>query len=94
MVSPRIQVTATYAKNRVIIHITAEPEYSRQQDLKDIAIIARNMDIEPLSVGQSLCGHQINQQRHQAIEITTIGIKTPEIAVITVMNMDTHLRIS
>ena len=40
--------------------MTVEPELPRQQDLKDIVITARNMDIEPLSADQSLCGHQIN----------------------------------
>ena len=94
MASPKIQVTATYAKNRVIIHMTAEPEHSRQQDLKDIVTIARNMVIEPLSADQSLCGHQINQQRHQAIEIIIIGITTPGLAVTIVRNMDMLLKIA
>ena len=89
-----MQIIVTYAKNRVIIHMIAEPELSRHQHLKVIAITARSMDIEPLSAGQSLCGHQINQQRHQVMEITTIGITTPEIDVITVRNMDTLLRIA
>ena len=92
MTSPKMQVTATYAKNRVIIHMTAEPEHPRQQDLKEIAIIARNMVIEILSVDLNLCGHQINQQRHQAMEIITIGITTPEIAVTIAKNMDTPLK--
>ena len=72
--------------------MTVEPELSRHQDLRVIAITARSMDIEPLSAGQNLCGHQINQQRHQAMEITTIGITTPGIAITTVSNMDTLQR--
>jgi hypothetical protein len=36
---------------------------TEHQDLKVTAITARSMDIEPLNVDQSLCGHQINQQR-------------------------------
>ena len=94
MVSLRMQVIVTYAKNRVIKHMTAEPELSRHQDLKVIAITTRSMDIEPLNADQSLCGHQINQQRHQAMEITTIGITTPGIAVTTVRNMNTLLKIA
>ena len=60
MISLRMKVTITSAKNRVIKHITAEPELSRHQDLRVISITARSMDIEPLNAGQSLCGHQIN----------------------------------
>ena len=94
MTSPRIQVIVTYARNRIIIHMTAELEHPSQQDLKDIVTIARNVVIEPLNADLNLCGHQINQQRHQAMEITIIGITTPEIVVITVKNMDTLLRIA
>ena len=94
MTSPKTQVTATYARNRVITHMTTEPEHPRQQDFKDTVIIARNMVIEPLSVDQSLCGHQINQQRHQPMEIIIIGITTPGLAVTTVRNMDMLLKIA
>ena len=89
-----MQVTITSAKNRVIKHMTAEPELSRHQDLSVIPITTRSMDIEPLNANQSLCGHQINQQRHQAMKITIIGITTPGIAVTTVRNMDTLLKIA
>ena len=74
--------------------MTTEPEHPSQQDLKDIVIITRNMVIEPLSADQSLCGHQINLQRLQALEIITIVITTPEIAVTIVKNMDTLLKIA
>ena len=93
-ISLRMQVTVTSAKNKVIKHMTTELELSRHQDLRVIAITARSMDIEPLNVDQSLCGHQINQQRHQVMEITTIRITAPGIAVTTHRNMDTLLRIS
>ena len=60
MVSLTMQVIVTYAKNRVIIHMIVEPELPRQKNLKVIATTARNMDIEPLSADQNLCGHKIN----------------------------------
>ena len=74
--------------------MNAEPRLSGHQDLKVTATIARSMDIEPLNADQSLCGHQINQQRHQAMQITVIRITTPGIVVTTVRNMDTLLRIA
>ena len=74
--------------------MTTEPELSRHQDLRVIAITARSMDIEPLSADQSLCGHQIYQQRHQEMKITIIGITTPGIAITTIRNMVTLLRIT
>ena len=89
-----MQVTVTSTKRKVIKHMTAEPKLLRHQDLRVTTITARNMDIEPLNADQSLCGHQINQQRHQAMEITIIGITTPGIAVTIVRNMDTLLKIA
>ena len=94
MISLRIQVTVTSAKGKVIKHMTVEPKLSRHQDLRVTAITARSMDIELLNADQSLCGHQINQQRHQAKEIIIIGITTPGLAVITVRNMDMLLKIA
>ena len=94
MTSLKIQVTITYARNRVIIHMTVEPKHPRQQDLKDTVIIAKNMVIEPLSADQSLCRHQINHQSHQTKEIIIIGITTPGLVVTTVRNMDMLLKIA
>ena len=67
---------------------------SKHQNLKVTATTARSMDIEPLNVDQSLYGHQINQQRQNAMKITTIGITTPGIAVTTIRNMDMFLKIA
>ena len=94
MISLRVQATITSVRNKDIKHMNAEPRLSGHQDLKVTATIARSMDIEPLNADQSLCGHQINQQSHQAMEITTIGITTPGIAITTFRNMDTLLKIA
>ena len=61
---------------------------SRHQDLRATTTIAKSMDIEHLNADQSLCGYQINQERQKAMKITTIGITTPRIAIITIKNMD------
>ena len=44
------------------------------QDLKDIATIVRNMDIEILNVDPNTCGHPTSQQRYEAMENLIIGI--------------------
>ena len=54
--------------------------------------IARSMDIESLNVDQILCGHQINQQRPNIMDITIIGTTTLGRVVTTVRNMDTFLK--
>ena len=74
--------------------MNAELGLSRHLDLKVTTKIARSMDIEPLNVDQSLCGHQISQQRQHAMEIITIGITLQGIVVSTIRNMDTLLRIT
>ena len=74
--------------------MNVEPRLSRYLDLKVTAKIAKSMYIEPLNADQSLCGHQINQQRQKAMKITTIGITTPDIAIITIKNMDMLLKIA
>ena len=56
--------------------------------------IARSMDIEPLSVDQSLCGHQINQQKLKVMDINTIEITTLGRDVTTIKSMDTFLKIA
>ena len=94
MINLRVQVIVINARNKDIKHMNVEPRLSRHQDLKVTATIARSMDIEPLNADQSLCGHQINQQSHQEMKITTIGITTPGIVVITVKNMDMLLKIA
>ena len=72
--------------------MTVEQGHTRQQDLKDIVRNVRNMVIEHLSAALSPCGHRINQQKHQVMEIIITGITTPEIAVTIVKNMDTLLK--
>ena len=86
MIRPKVQAIFINARNKDIKHMNAELGLSRHLDLKVTATIARSMDIEPLNVDQSLCGHQ-------ATKITTIGITTPGIAIITVRNMDMLLKI-
>ena len=63
------------------------------QDLRVIAIIVRNMDIEPLNANPNPCGHQTSQQRKEAMD-TFIGITTQDKAIIIVKNMDISLRIA
>ena len=65
---------------------------SSDLDLKVTAIIARSMDIEPLNVDQSLCGHQTNQKRPKVMDITIIGTKTQGKAITTIRNMETFLK--
>ena len=77
-----------------IRHVTIGLEPSGHQDLKVTTTIARSMDIEPLNVDQSLCGHQINQQRPKAMDITTIGTTILGRVVTTIRSMDTFLRIA
>ena len=59
-----------------------------------IDTIARSMVIDLLSANQSLCGHQINQQRLKAMDITVIGTTMLGRVVTTVRNMGTFLRIA
>ena len=94
MISLRMQTIVISARNKDIKHMNVELRLSRHLDLKVTATIARSMDIEPLNANQSLCVHQINKQRHQAMKITTIGITTLGIAVITIKNMDMLLKIA
>lgn len=93
MISPKVQAIVTSVRNKVIKHMNVEPKLSRHQDLKVTSKTARSMDIDPLNVDQSLCGHKINRQSHQAMKITTILITTLGIAIITVRNMDMLLKI-
>ena len=53
--------------------------------------IARSMDIEPLSVDQSLCGHQINMQEETTMHTITIGTTTQGKVVTIIKNMDIYL---
>ena len=45
------------------------------------------MDIEPLSVDQSLCGHQISIQEGTTMHIITIGITVQGKVVTTIKSM-------
>ena len=51
-------------------------------DLKDIATIVRNMDIEPLSADPNPCGHQTSQQKKEVMDTSIIGIMTQEKVVL------------
>ena len=57
-----------------------------------IATIARSMDIEPLSVDQSLCGHQTSMQEETTMHTITIGTTTQGKVVTIVKNMVIYLR--
>ena len=52
------------------------------------------MDIEPLSVDQSLRGHQINMQEETTMHTITIGTTTQGKVVTIVKSMDIYLRIT
>ena len=55
------------------------------------ATISRSMDIEPLSVDQSLCAHQISMQEETTMHAITIGTTTQGKVVTIVKNMDIYL---
>ena len=57
MTNLRIWVTVTSATSKDIKHLTVGLEPSGHQDLKVTTTIASSIDIELLSVDQSLCGH-------------------------------------
>ena len=65
----------------------------RHKDLMDIAKIAKSMDIEPLTVDQSLCGHQINMQGGTTMHTFTIRITIPGKVVTTIKSMVIYARI-
>ena len=45
------------------------------KDLMETDTIARNMDIEPLNVDQSLCGHQISIQGGTTMQPLQLGLQ-------------------
>ena len=57
-----------------------------------IAAIARSMDIEPLSVDQSLCGHEISMQEENTMHTITTGTTTQGKVITIVKSMDIYLR--
>ena len=62
------------------------------KDLMVTTTIARSMDITPLSVDQSLCGHQFIMQGETTTHTITIGTTTQGKFVTIVKNMDIYLR--
>ena len=58
------------------------------------ATTTKSMDIEILSVDQSLCGHKINIQGETIMHTTTIGIRILGKVVTTVKTMVMFLRIA
>ena len=92
----RTWVTIISIKSKVIKNMneTIEPKPCMHQDLKVTATIFRNMDIEPLNVDPNPCGHQINQQKKEAMDTFIIGITTQDKGFIIVKNMDISLRIT
>ena len=53
----RTWVTAISEKRKVIRHMNTKPKPCMHQDLKVIATIVRNMDIETLNVDPNPCSH-------------------------------------
>ena len=49
--------------SKVIRHMNAKQGPCIHQDLKVTDTIVRNMDVEPLNVDPSPCGHQTSQKR-------------------------------
>ena len=58
----------------------------------DTATIARSVDIEILSVDQSLCGHQISMQEETTMHTITTGTTTQGKVVTIVKSMGIYLR--
>ena len=58
----------------------------------DTTTIARSMDIEPLSVEQSLRGHQISMQEGTTMHTITNGTTIQGKVVTTIKNMVMFLR--
>ena len=85
-------VTIKSAKSKVIRHMNVGLEPLGNQDLKVTTTTVRSMDIKPLNVDPSPCGHQTNQKRKKVMDITTIGTTTLHRAITTVKSMDTFLR--
>ena len=56
------------------------------------ATISRSMDIDPLSIDQSLCGHQISMQGETTMHTITIRTRTQGKVVTIVKNMVIYLR--
>ena len=87
-------VNVISAINKVIKHMNAKPKPCMHQDLKETAIIIRNMDIEPLSVDPNPCGHQTSQQNQEVMDTSIIGITILGKAIIIANSMGTSLRIA
>ena len=52
------------------------------------------MDIEPLSVDQSLCGHQISMQEETTMHTITTGTTIQGKVITIVKRIDIYLRIA
>ena len=63
MTNLKTWATIASAISKVIRHMIVGLEPLEHQDLKVNDAISRSMDIKPLNVDQSLCGHQTIQQR-------------------------------
>ena len=68
--------------------MNAKPRPCMHQDLKVTATIVKNMGMDPLNADPNPCGHQISQQRKEAMDTFIIGITTQDKVVIIVKNMD------
>ena len=90
--NPRTRVIVTNATSKDTRHKTTGLGLSKHQDLMVTATTTKSMDIELLSVDQSLCGHKISLQGGITMHTTTTGITIPGRAFITVRSMVMFLR--
>ena len=73
------------------MHMSARLEPWMHQDLKVTATNIRSMDIQPLSVDLSPCGHPKNWQRQEVMDTSIFGTTTLGRVVATIKSMDTSL---
>ena len=82
----------TSATRKDIKHKIVGLKPQGHKDLMVIATIKRSMDIEPLSVDQSLCGHQISMQGGTTMNTITIETTIQGKVVTVVKNMVMYLK--
>ena len=84
---PKVKNIVTNATSKDIWHKIVGLKSQGHKDLMVTATVARSMDIEPLNVDQSLCGHQINMQGGTNMHTITIGTTIQGKAITIVKNM-------
>lgn len=74
MLSRRAWVTIKSATNKVIKHMNVELRPCTLEDLKDIVITIRSMDIELLSVDPTQYGHQTRKKGKEQWQLLKLGL--------------------